>query len=68
MMLHSVMAGTLSQPGVDHDPWYSRTKMRIFSDRIGSMESFTVRVVNTILHAAVFQIIGVLTQGKDEYI
>ena len=57
-----------TQWGVGHNPCYTPTTIGIVTEGSGtSMEMATVYSINTILHAAVFQIIFIPTQGKKKH-
>ena len=53
-----------TQPGGDHNPCYTSTKMGMVTGRSGSMEMAAVSSLHDLLHITVFHIIGMATQGK----
>ena len=60
-MVNSDVARILTQWNVDHNTCYTATKMGTVTvtGGSGSTETVTVRLLNTILHAEVFQIINI---------
>ena len=59
------MAHIRSQHGVGHNPCYTHNKIGAITGGSGSMEMAAVHSVHVVLHAAVFQIIDIPTQGKE---
>ena len=62
------MACIHTQQGGDHNPCYPRTKIGIVIGGSGSIEMTAVRSLHDVLHAMVFQIIGIATHGKREHV
>ena len=60
------MAHMHTPQGVDHYPCYTPSQIGTITEGSGSMEESVLCLSNTVLHAVAFQIIGMITQGKDE--
>ena len=64
----SDMAHVHIQWGVDHNPCCTPTKIGMVAGGSRSMEMAALCLWHGELHAAVFHIIDVITQGKDNHI
>ena len=62
----SHMACMHSQRGGDHNPCYPCTKMGKVTGGSVSMKMAVVRSLHDVLHATVFQIIGIATHDREK--
>ena len=53
-----------TQQGGDHNPYYTLTKIGMVTGGTRGMEMAAVRSLHEVLHATVFQIIGIATHGE----
>ena len=62
------MAHMHTQWGVGRNPCYTPTKIGTATGGSGSMKMALVPLSNDVLPAAVFQIVGMTTQGNDNHL